>query len=108
MAFRVPTPDVSVVDLTVRLTKPASYDEIKAVVKAAAEGPLRGILGYTEDEVVSTDFTSDARSSVFDAQAGIALNDRFVKLVAWYDNEWGYSNRLVDLAVYTHNKSIGK
>ncbi len=98
MAFRVPTLDVSVVDLTVRLEKPASYEAIKACVKAASESPeLKGILGYTEDEVVSTDFIHESRTSVFDAKAGIALNDNFVKLVSWYDNEWGYSNKVVDL-----------
>ena len=98
MAFRVPTTDVSVVDLTVRLGADASYDQIKERMKAASEGELNGILGYTEDEVVSCDFTSDARSSIFDAGAGIALSPRFVKVVSWYDNEWGYSNRMVDLA----------
>lgn len=97
MAFRVPTADVSVVDLTVRLEKPASYDEIKAAVKAASENELKGILGYTEDAVVSTDFIHDARTSIFDAGAGIALNGNFVKLVSWYDNEWGYSNKVIDL-----------
>ncbi|KAL4581543.1 hypothetical protein LXL04_006066 [Taraxacum kok-saghyz] len=97
MAFRVPTVDVSVVDLTVRLEKPASYDDIKAAIKAESEGSLKGILGYTEDDVVSTDFVGDLRSSIFDAKAGIALNNNFVKLVSWYDNEWGYSNRVVDL-----------
>ncbi|KAL4568256.1 hypothetical protein LXL04_023864 [Taraxacum kok-saghyz] len=97
MAFRVPTVDVSVVDLTARLEKPASYDEIKAAIKAEAEGSLKGILGYTEDDVVSTDFVGDSRSSIFDAKAGIALNNNFVKVVSWYDNEWGYSNRVVDL-----------
>lgn len=100
MAFRVPTPDVSVVDLTCRLAKPATYDQIKAAIKKASEGSLKGILGYTEDEVVSNDFRTDKRSSIFDAQAGISLNPTFVKVVSWYDNEWGYSNRLVDLAVY--------
>ncbi|CAI5723414.1 unnamed protein product [Hyaloperonospora brassicae] len=100
MAFRVPTPDVSVVDLTCRLERPASMEAIKAAVKAAAEGELAGILGYTEDQVVSSDFLHDKHSSTFDADACIALNDRFVKLVAWYDNEWGYSNRLVDLMLY--------
>lgn len=100
MAFRVPTPDVSVVDLTVRLAKPASYDVIKAAIKKASENEMKGILGYTEDEVVSTDFLHDARSSIFDANAGISLNDNFVKLVSWYDNEWGYSNRLVDLVLH--------
>lgn len=97
MAFRVPTPNVSVVDLTCRLEKGAPYDTIKAAVKAASEGPMKGILGYTEDDVVSTDFVGDDRSSIFDAKAGIALNKDFVKLIAWYDNEWGYSNRVVDL-----------
>ncbi|MFM7651823.1 MAG: type I glyceraldehyde-3-phosphate dehydrogenase [Vulcanococcus sp.] len=97
MAFRVPTPDVSVVDLTVNLAKPASYDQIKAAMKAAAEGPMAGILGYTEDEVVSTDFLGESCTSVFDANAGIALTDTFVKLVAWYDNEWGYSCKCIDL-----------
>lgn len=98
MAFRVPTLDVSVVDLTVRLEKPASYEAIKACVKKASESPeFKGILGYTEDDVVSTDFIHEVRTSVFDAKAGIALNDNFVKLVAWYDNEWGYSNKVVDL-----------
>lgn len=97
MSFRVPTPDVSVVDLTCRLVKPASYAQIKEVMKAASEGELKGILGYTEDAVVSNDFLGDARTSIFDADAGISLNDNFVKVVAWYDNEWGYSNKLVDL-----------
>ncbi|NLM35011.1 MAG: type I glyceraldehyde-3-phosphate dehydrogenase [Clostridiales bacterium] len=100
MAFRVPTIDVSVVDLTCRLEKPATYEEIKAAVKAASEGELKGILGYTEDAVVSTDFIHDKRTSIFDADAGISLNPNFVKLVAWYDNEWGYSNKLVDLTVH--------
>jgi glyceraldehyde 3-phosphate dehydrogenase len=97
MAFRIPTINVSVVDLTCRLEKPASYDTIKAALKEAAEGPLKGILGYTEDLVVSSDFIGETCTSVFDADAGIALNDNFVKLVAWYDNEWGYSNKVVDL-----------
>ena len=97
MAFRVPTLDVSVVDLTVRLEKSATYDEIKAAIKAASENEMKGILGYTEDAVVSTDFTHDARTSIFDAEAGIALNGNFVKLVSWYDNEWGYSNKVVEL-----------
>jgi len=100
MAFRVPTPDVSVVDLTVRLEKAASYDEIKAAIKEAAEGPLKGILGYTDEEVVSTDFLGDTRSSIFDAAAGISLNPHFVKLIAWYDNEFGYSHRVLDLIEY--------
>jgi len=102
MAFRVPTADVSVVDLTVRLGKPASYEEICATIKAASEGPLDGILGYTEDQVVSSDFISDPRSSIFDQKAGIALADDFVKLVSWYDNEWGYSNRVVSLIEHMH------
>lgn len=97
MALRVPTPNVSVVDLTVRLEKPASYDEIKAAIKKASENELKGILGYTEDAVVSTDFNSDTRSSIFDAAAGISLNDKFVKLISWYDNEFGYSHRVLDL-----------
>ncbi|HEY5562541.1 MAG TPA: type I glyceraldehyde-3-phosphate dehydrogenase [Clostridiaceae bacterium] len=100
MSFRVPTIDVSVVDLTVKLVKPATYEEIKAAVKAASEGELKGILGYTEDAVVSTDFIHDKRTSIFDAEAGIQLSPKFVKLVAWYDNEWGYSNKLIDLTVY--------
>jgi glyceraldehyde 3-phosphate dehydrogenase len=100
MAFRVPTPNVSVVDLTVRLAKDASYDEIKAALKAASENELKGILGYTEDDVVSTDFLTDPRTSIFDAKAGIQLSPTFVKLVSWYDNEWGYSNKLVDLLVH--------
>lgn len=97
MAFRVPVPDVSVVDLTCRLNKGASYNDIKAAIKAASENELKGILGYTEDDVVSQDFRGDKRSSIFDAKAGIALNDNFVKLVSWYDNEFGYSFRVVDL-----------
>merc|ERR1712227_1023482 len=100
MAFRVPTPDVSVVDLTCRLQKPAKYDEIVAAVKEYAAGPMKGILDWTDEEVVSTDFVTCAASSIFDVKAGIALNDHFVKLVTWYDNEWGYSNRLIDLAVH--------
>jgi len=102
MAFRVPTPDVSVVDLTVRLEKPASMDVIKETVKKAAEGDMKGILGYTEDQVVSSDFLGDCRSSIFDANACISLNPHFVKLVAWYDNEFGYSMRVVDLMAYMH------
>lgn len=97
MAFRVPTPDVSVVDLTCRLEKGASYEEVKKAMKAAADGPLKGIMGYTEEPVVSNDFLGDARTSIFDAGAGIALNDNFVKVVSWYDNEWGYSNKVVEL-----------
>jgi glyceraldehyde 3-phosphate dehydrogenase len=97
MSFRVPVADVSVVDLTVRLSKPATYEQIKNAMKEAAAGEMKGILGYTEDEVVSQDFVGDARTSIFDAKAGIALNDQFVKVVAWYDNEWGYSNKLIDM-----------
>jgi len=100
MAFRVPTLDVSVVDLTVNLAKPASYDEIKAAMKAASENELKGILGYTEDDVVSSDFIGDARTSIFDAKAGIALTNTFVKVVSWYDNEWGYSNKVLELIVH--------
>ena len=100
MAFRVPTPNVSVVDLTVNLAKAASYDEICAAMKEASEGELKGIMGYTEDAVVSNDFLGDARTSVFDATAGIALTDTFVKLVSWYDNEWGYSNKVLDLVAH--------
>jgi glyceraldehyde 3-phosphate dehydrogenase len=97
MSFRVPVADVSVVDLTVRLKNGASYEAIKKAMKDASEGELKGILGYTEDDVVSEDFKGDARTSIFDAKAGIALNDNFVKVVSWYDNEWGYSNKLIDL-----------
>ncbi len=97
MAFRVPTLDVSVVDLTVNLKNPAKYEEICAAIKAASEGELKGILAYTEDAVVSSDFIGEACTSIFDAKAGIALTDTFVKLVAWYDNEWGYSNKVLDL-----------
>ena len=99
MAFRVPTADVSVVDLTFKTAKATSYKEICAAMKAASEGELKGILGYTEDEVVSTDFVTDSRSSIFDAGAGIELNANFFKVVSWYDNEWGYSCRVVDLLV---------
>lgn len=105
MAFRVPNPDVSVVDLTCRLEKPASYEEIKDAIKKASEGSLKGILGYTEDEVVSSDFIGDCRSSIFDAKAGIALNSNFVKLVSWYDNEYGYSHRVLDLALHVASKN---
>ena len=104
MALRVPTADVSVVDLTCKLAKPASWDDIKAAMKKAAEGELKGILGYTEEAVVSTDFTGDSRTSIFDADAGIALNDTFVKVVSWYDNEWGYSCKIVDLILYIASK----
>ncbi|MHB9056658.1 MAG: type I glyceraldehyde-3-phosphate dehydrogenase [Paludibacteraceae bacterium] len=97
MSFRVPTLDVSVVDLTCTLAKSATYEEICAAMKEASEGDLKGILGYTEDDVVSSDFLGDARTSIFDAKAGIALTDKFVKLVSWYDNEWGYSNKVLDL-----------
>ncbi len=97
MAFRVPTSDVSVVDLTVELEKSATYEEICAAVKAASEGPMKGVLGYTSDKVVSTDFRGEANTSVFDAEAGIALDGTFVKLVAWYDNEWGYSNKVLEM-----------
>jgi glyceraldehyde-3-phosphate dehydrogenase, type I len=100
MSFRVPTVDVSVVDLTCRLEKPASYDEIKAAMKKASEGELKGILGYTEDAVVSTDFITDPRTSIFDAEAGISLNPHFVKVVSWYDNEWGYSNKVLDMLAH--------
>jgi len=104
MAFRVPVHDVSVVDLTVRLGKPTTYEEIKAKVKEASEGPLKGILGYTEEEVVSADFIGDKRSSIFDGGAGIMLSPQFVKLISWYDNEYGYSNRVVDLIKYIQTK----
>ena len=100
MAFRVPTTDVSVVDLTCRLEKPASYDDIKAAMKAASEGAMKGVLGYTEDQVVSSDFIGEPRTSVFDAGAGIALTDHFVKVVSWYDNEWGYSSKVLDLIAH--------
>jgi len=103
MSFRVPVADVSVVDLTVRLKNPATYEDVKAAMKEASEGSMKGILGYTEDEVVSEDFKGDTRTSIFDAKAGIALNDNFVKVVSWYDNEWGYSNKLIDLV-----QEIGK
>jgi len=97
MAFRVPVADVSVVDLTCRIEKGASYDTIKATIKAASEGDMKGVMGYTEDDVVSSDFIGETCTSFFDADAGIALNDNFVKLVSWYDNEWGYSNKVIDL-----------
>nr|GLL49562.1 glyceraldehyde-3-phosphate dehydrogenase, cytosolic [Ipomoea trifida]GMD41934.1 glyceraldehyde-3-phosphate dehydrogenase, cytosolic [Ipomoea batatas]GMD95367.1 glyceraldehyde-3-phosphate dehydrogenase, cytosolic [Ipomoea batatas]GMD99016.1 glyceraldehyde-3-phosphate dehydrogenase, cytosolic [Ipomoea batatas] len=106
MAFRVPTVDVSVVDLTVRIEKEASYDEVKEAIKEAANGPLKGIIGYTDEHVVSSDFVGDNRSSIFDAQAGIALNKNFHKLVSWYDNEWGYSSRVIDLI--RHMASVSK
>ncbi|WP_269449364.1 type I glyceraldehyde-3-phosphate dehydrogenase [Halodesulfovibrio spirochaetisodalis] len=104
MAFRVPTPDVSVVDLTCRLEKPATYEEIKAAIKKASENELKGILAYTEDAVVSTDFVGESCTSIFDAEAGIALNDNFVKLISWYDNEWGYSCKVLDLLAHVAAK----
>ncbi|MBO7204310.1 MAG: type I glyceraldehyde-3-phosphate dehydrogenase [Bacteroidales bacterium] len=100
MSFRVPTADVSVVDLTCRLEKPCTYEEIKAAMKKASEGELKGILGYTEDAVVSSDFLHDSRTSIFDANAGIQLNENFVKVVSWYDNEWGYSNKVLEMIKY--------
>ena len=99
-SMRIPSADVSIVDLTCRLEKGASYDEICAAVKAASEGPMKGVIEYCEDEVVSSDFITDPHTSIFDAKAGLALNDNFVKLMAWYDNEWGYSNKVVDLIEY--------
>jgi glyceraldehyde 3-phosphate dehydrogenase len=108
MAFRVPTLDVSVVDLVVRLEKSASYDEIKKALKEASEGAYKGIISYTEESVVSTDFVGESASSIFDAKAGIALNPNFVKLVSWYDNEWGYSARVVDLLVFAAKADAGK
>jgi glyceraldehyde 3-phosphate dehydrogenase len=104
MAFRVPTPDVSVVDLTVRTEKATSYAEICQAMKAATEGPLQGVLAYTEEPVASCDFIGDPHSSIFDAGAGIELNDRFFKVVSWYDNEWGYSNRMIDLILSMASK----
>jgi glyceraldehyde 3-phosphate dehydrogenase len=98
MAFRVPTSDVSVVDLTVELVKPAKYEEICAAMKAASEGPMKGVLGYTTEKVVATDFRGESCTSVFDAEAGIALDDTFVKVVSWYDNEWGYSCKVLEMA----------
>lgn len=106
MSMRVPTPDVSVVDLTARLDKPATMDEIKAAMKAASEGAMKGVLEYVDDEVVSSDFRTDAHTSIFDAQAGISLNEHFVKVVAWYDNEWGFSNKMLDLT--RHIDSVRK
>ena len=100
MSLRVPTADVSVVDLTVRLSKPATYDEVKAAFKEASEGDMKGIVGYTEDKVVSSDFIGETNTSVFDADAGIPLNDQFMKLVGWYDNEWGYSVKVLDLIAH--------
>merc|ERR1719334_2434254 len=104
MAFRVPTPDVSVVDLTVRTQKEASYEDICKCIKAASEGPMKGILGYTDEDLVSTVFLGDQRSSIFDAKAGIQLSKTFVKLVSWYDNEMGYSNRVIDLLTYMQSR----
>ncbi|MEJ2901846.1 type I glyceraldehyde-3-phosphate dehydrogenase [Pedobacter panaciterrae] len=103
MSFRVPVADVSVVDLTVRLEKPATYEDVKKAMKAASEGELKGVLAYTEDEVVSSDFIGDEHASIFDAKAGISLNDNFVKVVSWYDNEWGYSNALAKFVEYYGN-----
>jgi len=107
MSFRVPTVDVSVIDLTCRLEKPATKKEICAVIKAASEGAMKGILGYTEEELVSTDFIHDSRSSIFDSEASISLNSNFVKLISWYDNEWGYSCRVIDLTLHVH-KTLNK
>jgi len=107
VSFRVPTPDVSVVDLTCRLEKPTTYEDICKTMKAASEGKYKGIIGYTEDQVVSTDFIGDTRSSIFDAKAGLALNSNFVKLISWYDNELGYSHRVVDLLVHVAKVSTG-
>jgi glyceraldehyde 3-phosphate dehydrogenase len=98
MAFRVPTSDVSVVDLTVELSKPAKYEEICAAMKAASQGPMKGVLGYTDEKVVATDFRGESCTSVFDAEAGLALDDTFVKVVSWYDNEWGYSSKVLEMA----------
>merc|ERR1712117_180172 len=104
MSFRVPTPDVSVVDLTCRLETPGTYEEIVAVIKRASASDMEGILDWTEDDVVSTDFATNKASSIVDVSAGISLTDQFVKLVSWYDNEWGYSNRLVDFAIYMNSQ----
>jgi glyceraldehyde 3-phosphate dehydrogenase len=108
MSMRIPTANVSVVDLTCRLAKEASYDEIKAAIKEAADGPLKGVLAYTEDEVVSSDLRGHPASSIFDAKAGISLNKNFVKLISWYDNEWGYSRRVLDLLAYVAKVDAGK
>ncbi|KAI2473372.1 glyceraldehyde-3-phosphate dehydrogenase [Annulohypoxylon bovei var. microspora] len=108
MSMRVPTSNVSVVDLTVRIEKAATYDEIKETIKEAANGPLKGVLAYTEDDVVSSDMNGNTNSSIFDAKAGIALNKNFVKLVSWYDNEWGYSRRVLDLLSYIAKVDAGK
>ncbi|RMH91004.1 type I glyceraldehyde-3-phosphate dehydrogenase [Lysobacter pythonis] len=104
MSFRVPTSDVSVVDLTVELDKPAKYEDICAEMKAQSEGAMKGVLGYTEDKVVATDFRGDTRTSIFDAEAGIQLDDTFVKLVSWYDNEWGYSNKCLEMVKVVMSK----
>jgi glyceraldehyde 3-phosphate dehydrogenase len=104
MAFRVPTSDVSVVDLTVELEKDATYDEICAAMKQASEGPMKGVIGYTDEKVVSTDFRGDSCTSIFDAEAGMALDDSFVKLVSWYDNEWGYSSKVLEMVRVVANK----
>jgi len=108
MSMRVPTANVSVVDLTCRLEKEASYDEIKAAIKEAAQGQLKGILEYSEDELVSTDLRGNSHSSIFDAKAGIALNKKFIKLVSWYDNEWGYSMRVLDLIAHVAKVDASK
>ncbi|KAF5962383.1 hypothetical protein FBULB1_14230, partial [Fusarium bulbicola] len=108
MSMRVPTANVSVVDLTVRLEKGASYDQIKKVIKEASEGDLKGVLAYTEDDVVSSDLNGNTNSSIFDAKAGISLNDNFVKLVSWYDNEWGYSRRVLDLLAHVAKVDASK
>ncbi|GAU98035.1 hypothetical protein RvY_09238 [Ramazzottius varieornatus] len=108
MAFRVPVPDVSVVDLTVKLAREADYEEISRVVKEASEGPLKGILGWTDEEVVSSDFITSTYSSIFDSKAGISLNKTFVKLISWYDNEYGYSHRVIDLINHMHKKDGGQ
>ena len=107
-SLRVPVADVSVVDLTVRLEKSATYEEVCAAMKAASEGELKGVMGYVDAPVVSSDFTTDARTSIFDAQAGIALSGTFMKLIAWYDNEWGYSNKMLDLLKYVHSVRTGE
>ena len=104
MAFRVPTVDVSVVDLTVNLSKETNYEEICSAMKNASENELKGVLGYTDEAVVSTDFLGDSRTSIFDSEAGIMLNNKFVKLVSWYDNEWGYSSKVVELIEYIESK----
>ena len=107
MSFRVPTNDVSVVDLTARLMTPTTYEEICRAVHAAAQGPMKGILSYTRDQIVSSDIIGDPHTSILDETAGIMLDDRFVKLIAWYDNEWGYSNKVVDLIAHMHRVDQG-